>query len=248
MSYVKTRGMVVREVKAGDYDKILTVVTEDLGKISVSARGVRRSGNRYSAGTQIFSYCDWVLYKGKNTYILNSCDIINPFYKIREDMTLLTYAAHMLQLFQDTTYENQPAKDSLAVLIYALTTLLHKKRTPSLIIRVFALKIVQLMGLEPFLSGCCCCGTKEINNIFFSFDQCGFVCEKCKYTLKNTIQIKTGTAKALIYVLCANPREAFGFELSPDVLGNFAEVVDKYVDDQLDKKYSKMNFLKDIND
>lgn len=246
MSYVKTRGMVVREVKVGDYDKILTVVTEELGKISVSARGVRRGGNRYSAGTQIFSYCDWVLYKGKNTYVLNSCEIINSFYEIRQDMTLLTYAAHMLQLVHDAAYENQPAKDLLTVLIYALKALLSKNRTPSLIVRVFALKAAQLMGFVPFVSGCCICGTREINDICFSFEHCGFVCEKCNAGLKNVIPVKTGAAKALIYVLCAEPAKAFGFELAPDVLENFVEVVDKYVDDRLEKKYSKMNFLQEL--
>ena len=108
MSYVKTRGIVVREVKAGDCDKILTIVTEDLGKISVSARGVRRNRNRYSAGTQVFSYCDWVLYKGKNTYILNTCDIINSFYEIRRYGSAYI-CAHMLHLINDITYD-QPAK------------------------------------------------------------------------------------------------------------------------------------------
>ena len=245
MSYVKTRGIVVREVKAGDCDKILTIVTEDLGKISVSARGVRRNRNRYSAGTQVFSYCDWVLYKGKNTYILNTCDIISSFYEIREDMTLLTYAAHMLHLINYITYENQPAKEPLKVLMYALNSLLNKDRTPDLIIRVYALKMVQLMGFEPHVLGCHLCGTREINDIFFSFEQCGFVCEQCQKE-NDAIPIKTGTAKALIYVLCASSREAFGFELSPEVLKNFSAVVDRYVDERLDKKYSKMSFLQEI--
>lgn len=133
MPYVKARGIVVREVKVGDYDKILTVVTEEFGKISVSARGVRRGGNRYSAGTQIFSYCDWVLYKGKNTYVLNSCEIISSFYEIRQDMTLLAYAAHMLRLLNDATYENQPAKDLITVFLYALRALLNKRRTRPLL-------------------------------------------------------------------------------------------------------------------
>lgn len=245
MSYVKTRGIVVREVKAGECDKILTVVTEDLGKISVSARGVRRNRNRYSAGTQVFSYCDWVLYKGKNTYILNTCDIITSFYQIREDMTLLTYAAHMLHLINDITYENQPAKEPLMVLMHALNSLLHKERTPELIIRVYALKMIQLMGFEPYVSGCCCCKTKEINDIYFSFEHCGFVCEECRKT-NDSIPIKIGVVKALIYVLCASAREAFAFELSPEVLQNFIEVVDRYIDERLEKKYSKMTFLQEL--
>jgi len=246
MPYVKTKGIVVREVKVGEYDKILTVVTEELGKISVSARGVRRSGNRCSAGTQIFSYCEWVLYRGKNTYVLNSCEIIDSFYEIRQDMTLLTYAAHMLRLLQDVTYENQPATELLNVFLHALKALLNKNRTPSLVVRIFALKTVQLMGFEPCVSGCCLCGTKEISDLFFSFKYCGFVCEKCRISVEDAVPVKPGTAKALIYVLCAEPGKAFGFELSPDVLKNFEEIVDCFVDDRLEKKYSKIDFLQEI--
>ena len=50
-------------------------------------------------------------------------------------MALLTYAAHMLHLINDITYENQPAKEPLKVLMYALNSLLNKDRTPDLIIR-----------------------------------------------------------------------------------------------------------------
>ena len=89
MAYIQTRGIVVREVMTGDFDKILTVVTDELGKITVSAKNVRRSGNRFSAGTQILSLCDWVLYKGKNMYILNSCEIVNSFINKRRLCTLL---------------------------------------------------------------------------------------------------------------------------------------------------------------
>lgn len=246
MSYVKAKGIVVREVASGEYDKILTVITDDLGKISVCAKGSRRSGNRYSAGTQIFSYCDWTLYKGKGMYILNSCDILDSFYKIREDISLLAFAAHMLDMIQDTTYENQAAKEPLSILLCGLGALSHKKRNPELIIRIFALKLSQIMGYTPFLSGCCRCGTKEMDEIYFSFEYCGLICEKCLTNGGNTVNIMPGTAKALIYVICADIREAFAFELSSEVLKNFSEVVDKYVGDRLERKYCKLSFLNEI--
>jgi len=246
MPYVKTRGMVVREVEVGDYDKLLTVVTEDLGKISVSARGARRSGNRFSAGTQVFSYCEWVLYKGKNTYILNTCDIITSFYEIRKDVSLLAYSAHMLDILQDTTYENQPAKEPLTLLLYALDALVRKNRDPELIVRVFSLKLIQIMGFSPSLNGCCLCGTKKIDDIYFSFDKCGFICEECRKQTNNVLKIKPGAAKALIYVICAEIKESFSFNLSNDVLKSFSEIVDKYLDNCLGKRYQKLSFLKGI--
>jgi DNA repair protein RecO (recombination protein O) len=238
--------MVVREIEVGDYDKLLTVVTEDLGKISVSAKGARRSGNRFSAGTQVFSFCEWVLYKGKNTYILNACDIITSFYEIRKDISLLAYSAYMLDILQDTTYENQPAKEPLTLLLYALNSLVQQNRDPELIVRIFSLKLVQIMGFAPFLNGCCLCGTKKIDDICFSFDKCGFICEECIKQTDSAIRIKPGAAKALIYVICAGIKESFSFNLSSDVLKSFSEIVDKYLDDRLGKRYQKLSFLKDI--
>lgn len=247
MAYIKTRGVVVREVAAGDYDKILTVLSDELGKISVSSRGVRRSGNRFSAGTQVLSYCEWVLYQRKNTYILNSCEIIHPFYEIRQDMTLLAYAAHLLEMAQDAILENQPARDPLALLLHGLHALTNRNKNPELIIRVFSLKLVQIMGFTPYLVGCCKCGTKEIDEIYFSFEHCGFICESCKSNAGNDIlRIEPGTARALIYVICAEIREVFGFELSEEALRNFSETVDKYCGDRLEKKYCKNMFLKEL--
>jgi hypothetical protein len=51
-----------------------------------------------------------------------------------------------------------------------------------------------------------------------------------------------------MYVICAGVREAFSFELSAEVLKNFAEVVDKYVGDRLERKYCKLSFLKEIKE
>ncbi len=247
MAYIKTRGVVVREVAAGDYDKILTVITDGLGRISVSAKGVRRSGNRYSAGTQVLSYCDWVLYRGKNTYILNSCEIIHPFYEIRQDLTLLAYAALMLEMIRDTTAENQSAKEPLALLLHALHQLLNENRNPELVVRIFALKLLQLNGYTPYLAGCALCGTKEIDEIYFSFDQCGFVCEQCKVNAGSILRIEPGTAKALIYVICAGIRDVFGFGLSEEALRNFCKIVDKYSEDRLEKNYFTLSILKELH-
>ena len=41
--YWKTQGLVLREVAYRDTDKLLTVLTRDRGKMTLKARGVRRS-------------------------------------------------------------------------------------------------------------------------------------------------------------------------------------------------------------
>ena len=41
MEQIRVRGLVVRETQSGEYDKILTVITEEMGRISISGKGVR---------------------------------------------------------------------------------------------------------------------------------------------------------------------------------------------------------------
>lgn len=69
MGIVKTKGIILRESNMGDFDKMLTMLTPDLGKISVAAKGARRPSSSMLAGTQVLSFGEYVLFKGSRRYI-----------------------------------------------------------------------------------------------------------------------------------------------------------------------------------
>ena len=50
--YIVTKGIVLRETETKEADKILTLLTDTHGKISVIARGVRRKSCKYAACAQ----------------------------------------------------------------------------------------------------------------------------------------------------------------------------------------------------
>ena len=53
----KIKGLVLRETQIGDYDKIMTVLTAEYGKLSVFARGAKRLKSPLFVNTQLFPYC-----------------------------------------------------------------------------------------------------------------------------------------------------------------------------------------------
>ena len=61
--YTVTKGAVLRETETKEADKILTLLTPDLGKIPVIARGVRRKSCRFAAAAQPLAYSEWTLYR-----------------------------------------------------------------------------------------------------------------------------------------------------------------------------------------
>ena len=53
-----TKAIILREVKYKEADRILTVLTEDMGKITVKARGALRKGSKTAAATQFLAFSE----------------------------------------------------------------------------------------------------------------------------------------------------------------------------------------------
>ena len=157
MSYFKTMGVVLKEVNTGEADKIITVLTKKDGKISCIARGARRGRSRLIAGTQLLSYSDFMLYKGKDLYTVNSCDIIESFYNIRNDMHKLTYAAHTLSIVNDVIHENQPSPGVMQLLLNTLYVLSNKDKNPLLVTSIFEMRFLSILGYAPTIKCCSYC-------------------------------------------------------------------------------------------
>jgi len=120
MNYLKTSGIVIKEVNTGEADRIITIFPRIKGKISALAKGARKTESHLVAGTQLLCYSEFVLFKGKDMYTVNSCDVIESFYDIRNDLERLTYAAHMMDIVNDVILENQPASRLLQLFLNSL--------------------------------------------------------------------------------------------------------------------------------
>ena len=55
------KGIVLRGVDTKESDRILTVLTAELGKVAVVAKGARSRRSRITAATQLLVYSDMVL-------------------------------------------------------------------------------------------------------------------------------------------------------------------------------------------
>jgi DNA repair protein RecO (recombination protein O) len=149
MSYIKTGGIVIREVNTGEADKIVTILTKNLGKISAYAKSAKRPRSKFVAGTQFLCYSNLVLFKGRDLYSLNSCDVVEPFYEIRNDVVRLTYSAYITDIVNDLIQEEQPAAKSLQLLLNTFYMLSKTDKSPELITRIFELRFLSILGYAP---------------------------------------------------------------------------------------------------
>ncbi|NLU53711.1 MAG: DNA repair protein RecO [Clostridiaceae bacterium] len=247
MALIKTKGLVIKEVPVSDTDKILTLITADYGKISVSARNARRMPGPSSFGTQVLTYGEYVLFRGKEHYSFNSCDVLANFYDLANDIVSFTHAAHMLDMAGDACRDPISSPQVLNALVHGLHAL-RKGRDPMLVSSAFAFKLMQITGYPPHITSCVSCGTKDMEAIYFSVKKCGLLCENCAKGEKDSIYLSNGIAKAIIYVMCAENSGVFSFGLSKELIGTFSDIALRYIESQLDKKYNKLDFLKELKD
>lgn len=246
MSYLKTKGIVIKEVNTGEADKIITVFSKSKGRISVLAKGARRPRSKNSAGAQFLSYCDYVLFSGRDMYSMNSSEVLEPFYEIRNDMVRLTYAAHFMDIVNDIIQENQPASRMLQLLLNSLHMLSKTDKQPELISRIFELRSLAIMGYAPYVKNCVICGSDLLEGFSFSFKQCGFICSKegCNETDRYSMNITPGAAKAIQYIIHAKMDSIFSFRLSQNVLDELGRISRRYLKERLERDYTKLDFLK----
>ena len=119
MGQIKVKGIVISENNMNDFDKMITILTPN-GKIGCSAKGARRTKSLLLAGTQFLCFSDFILYKSNDIYTVNSCEMIEPFYNLRNDLDKLMVSAQMTKIISDVTTENQNTYNILKLYLNTL--------------------------------------------------------------------------------------------------------------------------------
>ena len=234
MGTIKMSGIIISENNSGDYDKMLTMLTPGLGKISCVAKGARRPKSALLAGTQFLCFGEYLMYKGANTYNINSCETIEVFYKLRTDLDKLNSAVEVTKIIRDVTEENQNCYKILQLFLNTLYTLSETNKNSDLVISTFKLKLLCFLGFTPIITQCTNCMQKENLN-FFSLKDNGFKCEACSKQDKSSLQMSESTANAIKYIVMAPPKKLYSFNLKDESLNELKLITKLYFDEKLEK-------------
>jgi len=151
MGIIKTKGIIIAENNTGDYDKMLTMLTPGFGKIGCYAKSARRPTSLLLAGTQFLCFGDYLLYKGSNSYHINSCEPIEVFYKLRNDLDKLNYSTYITKIISDVTDENENSYKVLQLYLNTLYMIAETETNMKFIVAVFKIRLLCILGYTPML-------------------------------------------------------------------------------------------------
>jgi DNA repair protein RecO (recombination protein O) len=197
MALYKTKGIVLKSVKLGEADRIVTFLSNSKGKIRAVAKGVRRTTSKFGARLELFSYVDLLLYKGRELDIVTQAEVIRSFQEIREDLNRLTFGSGMLDLTEKISLEGQSERTLFDLLLRGLTALTKAKKNFRLLLSLYDLKLMAIAGYSPKLEYCAVCEKKPGKKLGFSYEWGGIVCQSCFKAVREFIDISFSTYQIL---------------------------------------------------
>ena len=159
--FLTTRGLVLREVRYKESDKILTVLTQHEGKVTVRARGALRKGSRITAATQLLTYSDMTIFENRGRRTLNEASTVEEFLGLRADLGAFALGSYFAELLETVSAEEYPDPPVLQLGLNSLYALSRALCPPEQIKAVFELRLACLAGFLPDLRGCLACGRED---------------------------------------------------------------------------------------
>ncbi len=162
------------------------------------------------------------MYKGTNTYHINSCETIEVFYNLRCDLDKLECAMQINKIVQNVTTENQNCYRILQLYLNTLYTISETDTDLELVLSIFKLRLASLLGFTPMINGCVNCKEKDEEKLtYFSIKNNGLKCESCGKQDKSAIHISKGALKAIKYTIMAPPKKLYSFKVRDEALKEF---------------------------
>ncbi len=214
---VSTGALVLRSVDYRDADRIVTLLTERLGKISAIARSARRSRRRFAGSLEPFAIIEADIEPGRGELgTLLEARVLQGFPGILKDLGTMSAAAAALDLVARGSAERQPDPELFRATA-CLFRLLDEGRQPAEEALVsFRIRATALLGFAPDLDACGRCGRTAAAGRAGLFDPVAghLVCRAC--------------GGASIY-LSASSRKRFRAAAGP----SWDEAVDKWSEKEL---------------
>ena len=157
MKLVKVKGIVIKEVAYKDNDKIITILTDSLGKVSAVAKGAKKTNSPFLASSQYLVYSEFVLYQNTGYYYLNSAAVINTFYNLRIDFDKIQLVFDMTKLINSVTDENQDCEKILKLFLNTIYVLDKYEKDTKLVVNTFKIKLFSILGFAPRQDKCSNC-------------------------------------------------------------------------------------------
>ncbi len=187
MNNLVTDAINLKSYNLSEADKIIVMYTKDYGLMRGVAKGVKKAKSKLGARMDSLVATKVMLYKGKNLDTICQAEALNTFKDTRKDLDKLVYSSYISEIISVFGVEDDPSSKEVYELFYkALDRISEAKSKKDAMIAVikFQLKMMLIAGFGLEFDSCLCCREQILDeDMYFSTQMGGVVCEECNETL-----------------------------------------------------------------
>lgn len=245
---VTTKGVILKRRSIGEQDAILTVLTDDLGVIEASARGVKRAKSKLAAAVQPFYYSELSLFHTKERYIVNNASAIETFHNLRYDVVKVALANYISELICYLAPSLEQVVQIKRFYLNSLYLLAGDKKSPRFIKAVSELRLMALSGFMPDLVCCHQCAAYKDVRFVFDLQQGFLLCENCHVPGKvGDFQVLTPSLLAsLRHIIYSEDSKVFNFTASEATLALLSQTTERYVLCHLERSFRPLEIYRSL--
>ena len=245
--YLKIQGLVLRRTEYNDHDVLLTILSNQHGKITAKARGLKRKNSPLTAQCQLLAFAEFTLFEYKGMYTINEAVTIELFHDLRRDLGKLSLGTYFAQAAEVISQEDLPNPELQSLVLNSLYAL-SKLNEPEMKVKAaFALRLCCIAGFQPELTGCIGCGSEWPDR--FDIKAGMMECVSCRSPESDGIRmpVSPGVLQAMRYICFCGSRKIFAFRLPEEAMQQLADVTEAYLTTQLERGFSTLDFYKSLN-
>lgn len=239
-----TKALVLREVRYKEADRILTLLSESEGKITVKARGALRKTSRTAAATQQLTWAEMTLFGNRGKWTVNEASVVEGFDGLRSDIEALALGSYFAECLEALSVEDQPDAELLQLGLNALYALSRGLYPTAIIKAAFELRLMCLAGYEPDLSACAYCG-REPENPVFSLADGRVNCRGCPWG-EAPVTLCADSLSAMRYIVSAPAKKLFSFSLESDALDRLSYAAEAYLLRKTERRFGTLEYYKQV--
>ncbi|MGQ9545847.1 MAG: DNA repair protein RecO [Dehalococcoidia bacterium] len=254
----QTQGIILKQTKLGEFDKIVTIYTPEFGKLRAVAKGACRPQSKLGGNVEPLTHSLLFLAKGRNLDIITQSQTINGFLTLKSDLWRMACGLYILELIDALTVEGAENRLLFELLLDALNQLSEPDSSET-VLRYFELHLLHYLGYRPQLRLCVSCSSplKPVIN-FFSPSKGGVLCPHCSaeenlhqapletVSFKPPVPLSLEALKVLRLWQSSDYGIAKRVKVKPQLARELEQILHEYVTYILQRELKSLTWLKEL--
>jgi len=230
MALRETEGFLLSALPHGDTSKIVRFFTKDYGKMSLIAKGVKKSKSMAGGALDTLNLLKLVFYhkESRELQLLSKFEIINVYPDIKCDLNKLAIGMAVLETIQNLVVEEESNEELFSLVDTSIGALESTEKNNFNVYWYFLLRFLKISGYEIVLDTCRSCGRQTGNeSLLFSYNIGGIICGDCR-DVQGAENISNETLQVLRNCQSKEPARLANLQVSDPATYEINNLLKKY--------------------